>query len=124
MQDRLKFRAWDKEKDILWYGIENCYNDWDCQNFYDYVAKDRYIVEQCLGLKDKNDKLIYEGDIVIEKDLYKRKTLVKWLDNKCGFNVSTTFGYDDGKCSFAGNVEYEVIGNIHENPDLLENKDE
>lgn len=65
-------------------------------------------VEQFTGLHDKNGKEIYEGDI-FKGSWYNCKTIeVKWLDSAAGFN--TPFRMKD----------YEVIGNIHETPELLE----
>ena len=81
MQDRYKFKIWDKtEKKFLpldsktentdsWISIDNTGvylverdNARDVAFFTD-ITED-VIILQCTGLKDKNDKLIYEGDIV------------------------------------------------------------
>lgn len=67
---------------------------------------------QCTGLRDKNGKLIFEEDFVIEKlDGFKDcKKVVYWIgDAMTGFNLNS-----EG--------EYEVIGNIYENPELLEDR--
>lgn len=77
-----------------------------------------YVIERDTGIKDKNGKSIYAGDIVNESFL--GKTVVKWLDDKCGYNISKSFEYNDGRCKFESESYYEIIGNIHENKDLLE----
>lgn len=114
--DRFKFRAWDKEKDIFGYDIENCYDDWDCQNFYDYIVKNRYIVEQCTGFKDKNGKLIYEGDEL--KDWKNKPFVIAFDEDYAQFVAKDENGWVS---PIERDVleDCEIIGNIHENADLL-----
>ena len=107
MQDRFKFRAWDSiAKEYIF----------DSYALYELFVNDidnSYQVEQCSGLKDKNGKLIYEGDIVTG---FFNNNKVIW--NKGSFCV------DDGSGVFdeltRSNEESTIIGNIHENPELLE----
>ncbi|MBE3116911.1 hypothetical protein IMZ68_06870 [Candidatus Bathyarchaeota archaeon] len=65
-------------------------------------------VEQFTGLLDKNGKEIYEGDIVLRD--YGRP------DDEQYKEVISDIRID---CAFDNDVVYEIIGNIHENPELL-----
>lgn len=73
------------------------------------------VLLQCTGLKDKNGKLLYEGDIIQIPDPYKENTflrvIIKWeiQFTHTGFWINSDFA----KCS-------EVIGNIYENKELLQ----
>ena len=89
----------------------------------EYVTIKPDKILQCTGLKDKNGKLIYEGDVVTYDWLTPiskvwrtdGKHIVEWQD---GFTVIGNIADYDVKYGKSRNVE--VIGNIYENPELLE----
>lgn len=79
--------------------------------------------EQYTGLKDKNGKEIYEGDIVGDIEGIHELAICVWDDSNAEFD----FVCVDGKCT-KDNVKswlemYEIIGNIHENPELLKGEE-
>lgn len=120
MEDRFRFRAWDSRLKEYAYDIQNismCDRDEDFITFFRYVERDKTDVtlEQCADLKDKNGKLIYEGDIVrVDSKVYyiDPLTLVVGFHNGA-FMVGDRFIDNNSKFM-------EIIGNIHENPELLE----
>jgi uncharacterized phage protein (TIGR01671 family) len=77
------------------------------------IKLENNVLMQCTGLKDKNGKLIYEGDVVKETltDFINKEiiTVVKWDKLNASYNFENL-----------QNCEREVIGNIYENPELLE----
>ena len=79
--------------------------------------------EQCTGLKDKNGKLIYEGDIV-KTEWFDEKTIyqVVWDEKMACFYFDSKdmfYLFDDLPAEVT-----EIIGNIDENPELLEVQDD
>lgn len=111
-QREIKFRIWgDGQMD---YSPET-YTGWLNDNFtFDgYVKGTEPVVMQFTGLKDKNGKEIYEGDIIREKWGGKgNKNVMKWMGN--GFWLER----ENGEKYLPNDME--IIGNIYENPDLLQ----
>ena len=120
----LKFRVWEereKEYDTWSYILDDSGNLF--RNAYGALIecdKKDYIIEQYTGLKDKNGKKIYEGDIVRYAIRPSRTTVVEWWSGEEEYYpCCTTSGFslpysEDG---------YEVIGNVHEDHELLERED-
>lgn len=117
MNDRFKFRVWDKY--IQSYVKENLGEEYvwiEDDGQLGAGIDDSCILEQCTGLKDKNGNLIYEGDII--KDKFGRKFKVIWSEEDCMFEGRVIYRdpeYSDRFDFYAGATdEVEIIGNIHE----------
>lgn len=122
MNDRFMFRAKRIDNNRFVYGYL-CFiyidNKEHCRIYCpeDTTSYDCYTktLGQCTGLKDKNGKLIYEGDIVSYKvPSGKYNGVVRWDKNTGGWLKSTG---GDALHTYIKTVE--VIGNIHENRELL-----
>ncbi len=83
-----------------------------------------FIYSQFTGLLDKNGKEIYEGDIVREQLKIPKIHQVLWFDEGAGFVFQNIKDTDDCWCpnEYATANLFEIIGNIYENPGLLDKK--
>jgi len=167
MNREIKFRVWDKKLECFGHGCRNqltdrnnnnlCIsdtaigfkkidkNDFDTAlnfnkcSFREIVNNERYILTQYTGLKDKNGKGIYEGDILEFTDKWewyrrewapkfifankeKKRDLQKQYDLLPMHRLSVEMSAEEG-VNFSTydlrEYRWEVIGNIFENPELL-----
>ena len=123
MNDRFKFRVYIKYAKMMCYDVNSFYIDRIKNKItihFDNHTKtfkfDDVVLEQCTGLKDKNGKLIYEGDWLKTKDGY--YCYVVWFEGFWWVESLPSEAMDFEHSEFYG--ECEVVGNIHENPELLE----
>ena len=141
MQDRFKFRGMNKdkwyyggyfkhlpytpqpirysevpEKDYKHLIIQDSFSDWGLPRNMTCIEVEPETVGQCTGLKDKNGELIFEGDIAINEGTV---CVINWDNDKCAFFGETASEY----FAFEEDItieDFEIIGNIYENPELLE----
>lgn len=135
---RPKFRAWDKhgqkmfanDELIIWNGnvYANDSKKLTCNNLKGWSIDDEYLM-QSTGLFDKNNKEIFEGDIVKRYKSpffkaeweYRIEIVIKEKASLLlGRSFDKNFGTRPFETPFTKSVLLEVIGNIYENPELLE----
>ena len=112
----IKFRAWDKRNSR--FLRHNIHIDGDGMIFWvfgyscEYFPKEDVEIEVFTGLRDKNGKEIYEGD-VLGKSSCGCPLVVEWLFGR----------FEARSCDSVLDRNYwkdcEVVGNIHENPELI-----
>ena len=110
--NNLKFRAWDKRQKRMAYGVDVRHGE----PMWGGSVWNGAPLMQSTGLFDKNGKEIYEGDIVQNEFLSVNK--IVFADG--GFKVTSGTSVGNYLGHFVENLE--VIGNIYENPELLNNQ--
>lgn len=129
MQDRYLFKA-KRIKDGQWvdgaFYIEPytdcCYIiQWNSMGlgFNEFIEVDGETICQCTGLKDKNGKLIWENDIVEYRDCTTERYVVAYENDKACFEYQQ-YGCSIMNFDEMSSVEVEVVGNVFDNPELLE----
>ena len=135
MSRELKFRSWNLETKFMYDNIENGVVAKNQKgeivlglSFGSICRDQNSIIMQFTGLTDKNGKEIYEGDIIKCKpidvihpqDLFKYNNFeflisaVYWSKEYCCFEIDF-----NSSCFADSETVFEVIGNIHQNPELL-----
>ena len=115
MTREIKFRAWDKKEKVMReqgeiyfnHGLPNTFDIWDSYELMQYT-----------GLKDRNGKEIYEGDIVnYNKEGFHNglNGFVEWFGS--GFYIAKHIPLFSIVEKFKTDIE--IIGNIYQNPEIL-----
>lgn len=124
--DLLRFRAWlkkeqkmDNEIDHISWLEDELYCIGDGITYM--VSAEDLVLMQSTGLKDKNGKEIFEGDIVkMSKDVYSEPTYYEVVRHRGGaYRLESK---KHGCELWLRHADCEVVGNVYENPELLEEK--
>lgn len=139
MNERFNFRFWHKPKNryinteklvlndgtYTQVGTKQMNNGTYCSYIVNEYNTSEIIPEQCTGLRDKNGKLIYENDLIkCPSGIYRIAVddfgLWTAIYNNNPFEDVAEWGDVVKEYAFnQNNVEIEVLGNIHENADLI-----
>ncbi len=122
----IKFRAWDKDEKRMWWNVQSAYDMMGCHvmpecddsnhehifnpcSFESVLSDENFMVMQYTGLKDKRGKEIFDGDI-LGLNLNTKNPIygaMCWREDESGWETFWPIG------------NFEIVGNIYENPELL-----
>lgn len=126
MSDRFKFRAWRKSGNIMEY-ITDLY--WFEENMVHEDGDSGYKLMQSSGEKDKNGKLAFDGDIfqwTVDGKQRTEELIFRQYEDNEGYidDKHLGWGFSSGTLPDVIKIGGVVIGNIHQNPEKLEEMEE
>ena len=112
-----KYRAWDKETKTM-NGMAEIYRNRN-QEIELHPRDENIILMQSTGLKDKNGKEIFEGDVVkMAKDVYSEPTYYEVVRHRGGaYRLESK---QHGCELWLRHTDCDVVGNVYENKELLD----
>ena len=129
-----KYRAWDKELqtmlDVSLIDFKKGVLVGEHWEFGEtnFMSFDEIVLMQSTGLFDKSGKEIYEGDAVQFEDCYEASDflyintgIIEWCQG--GFHITNRHSVTMEDLLCEESLDVEIIGNIYENPELLEEKE-
>lgn len=133
MNDRHKFRVWHKKLKQFVNGegifaIDDIGILMESELYEGYMPVDQndYVIDNCVGIKDKNNKLMYKNDIVkviYSEYKYSLHIIKDFEPDYPAFDLHPPIADDCNSISAAiANYEIEVVGNIYQNPEIMEEK--
>ena len=127
----LKYRAWDKhgqkmfanDELIIWNGnvYANDSKKLTCNNLKGWSIDDEYLM-QSTGLVDKNGKEVFVGDIIKCTRGCLHEVYIEKEYGGTYFGGMPAVYLKDLREGYAWTEHEEIVGNIYENPELLEDK--
>jgi len=120
----IKFNVWDQVNKMMLYDVSTGTIEIWCSRTGKKAQSKDCIFLQSTGLKDKNGKKVYEGDVIEHsfspgrKSIFVLAPVVSFLDLWAQLNIKR-YGQIDTPELFDLNDQIEVVGNIYKNPELL-----
>ncbi len=132
-----KYRAWHKNNQVMWYpkilkftvnGVFPCIEDKDLDSDDDTIVYEQVnnVLMEWTGKKDSSGQDAYAGDII--RPVYGGVGVIKFGEHYTSddYYASPAYGWYSEKIktkettSLAQTDEFEIFGNVHQNPKLLE----
>lgn len=122
----IKYRGYNRKNKKWLYGfyLQNrgqhfvCPDEFATGKTWEDYEIDPETLGQFTGMKDKHGVEIYEGDVISYVKGYKRDKNGDWVDDKETFVVEFDNGVFSNHSLFSVSESVEIIGNIHDNPEL------